>query len=142
MTGRGFAFLGHPMIIKILAGLLLACLICIGIQQWRVSHYKARAESLQSVANTLHEANVANQATIAALKSANDQWADKYAADAAKANAAAEASRQSDAARIDKLTQLSKRLAELIKHDANVKNWSVTDVPADVVRVLAQGDQN
>ena len=61
------------MIVKILAGALLACLLTIGIQQWRVGHYKARADSLQSVANTLHEANVVNQATIVALKDVNDK---------------------------------------------------------------------
>lgn len=127
------------MIVKALAILLLACLIGLGVQTWRASHYKARAESLQGVANTLHEANVANQATIVALKRANETWAGKYAADVAKASkeaqdATAYAEQQHRAAQ-----SAQKALHDLSQAHPEVRAWADVVVPPSVVRVLAQG---
>lgn len=130
------------MIVKALAILLLVCLIGLGVQTWRASHYRARAESLQGVANTLHEANVANQAAIADLRAANEAWAGKYAADVAKASkeaqdAAAYAEQQHRAAQ-----NAQKALHDLSQAHPEVRAWAESAVPADVVRVLTQGGAN
>lgn len=126
------------MIVKALAALLLVCLIGLSVQTWRASHYKARAESLQGVANTLHEANVANQATIVALKRANETWAGKYAADVAKAakeaqDAIAYAEQQRRAAR-----DAQEALRHAYASHPTAKAWADVVVPESVSRILRQ----
>jgi hypothetical protein len=126
------------MKIPLLAWLALAALCVIGIQQWRVSHYKARAESLQSVANTLHEANVANQATIATLKAANDKWARDNAANLADAKVYTDAAMVFAKKQQAEADAAKAKLKAIYERQPDAKAWADARVPDSVVRVLAQ----
>ena len=112
------------------ARILTAALCVIGIQQWRVHHCKAQAASLQGVANTLHDANLANQATIVALQATADDWARKCSANQPEARSEAQASVQGDAKRKATAADSIKNLRYQVKHDAIVKSWSDVPVPA------------
>lgn len=116
--------------------ILVFAVAVIGAQQWRIRHAHAQLTALQGVANTLHEANVANQATIVALKRANETWAGKYAADVAKASkeaqdATAYAEQQHRAAQ-----SAQKALHDLSQAHPEVRAWADVVVPPSVVRVL------
>jgi uncharacterized membrane protein affecting hemolysin expression len=123
-----------PMWIYIL--LFAACVI--GVQQWRIHHYRAQATALQSVANTLHEANQTNVATIVALKATNDKWARDNAANLANAkvyaDAALEYAKQQQAA----AKSANEKLKALYARDSVAKAWADVDLPADVVSVLRE----
>lgn len=128
------------MIVKTMAILLALAIAAIGIQQWRVSHYKARAESLQSVANTLHDANVANQATIVALKAANAEWADKCRADEPLARSEAEKAIQYESRQHVAVAQSIAAMKVTYEHDPTVKAWASVALPDAAVRVLEASD--
>ena len=113
------------------AWILVAALLVIGVQQWRVHHYRAQAASLQGVANTLHDANLANQATIVALQATADDWARKCSANQPEARQQAQASAQGDAKRRAQAADSIKNLRYQVQHDAIVKSWA--DVPVPVV---------
>lgn len=124
------------MIVKALAMLLLACLIGLGAQTWRASHYKAQAITFKSAVLTFKSAQKTNLATIAKLQSANEAWAGKYAADVAKASkeaqdATAYAEQQHRAAQ-----SAQKALHDLSKAHPEVRAWADVVVPPSVVRVL------
>lgn len=124
------------MIVKALAILLLACLIGLGVQTWRASHYKAQAITFKSAVLTFKSAQKTNLATIANLQSANEAWAGKYAADVAKAakeaqDATAYAEQQHRAAQI-----AQKALHDLSQAHPEVRAWADVVVPPSVVRVL------
>lgn len=121
------------------AWILTAALCVFGVQQWRVHHYKAQATALQGVANTLHDANQSNLATIDALKATNADWASKCKANEPEARQQAQLSVAGDAKRQAESAASVKKLRESANHDASVKTWMDGSVPADVVRVLAQG---
>ena len=110
--------------------ILTAALCVIGIQQWRVHHYKAQAASLQGVANTLHEANQTNAATIASLNATIGEWKDKCTANQPEARQQAQASVQDDAKRKATADTNVKNLRYRVQHDAIVKSWADVPVPA------------
>jgi hypothetical protein len=120
------------------AWILTAALCVFGVQQWRVGHYKARAESLQSVANTLHEANVANQATIATLKAANDKWARENAANLANAKIYTDAAMAYAKKQQAEADAAKAKLKAIYERQPDAKAWADARVPDSVVRVLAQ----
>jgi len=124
------------MIVKALATLLLACLIGLGVQTWRASHYRAQAITFKSAVLTFKSAQKTNLATIAKLQSANEAWAGKYAADVAKASkeaqdATAYAEQQHRAAQ-----SAQKALHDLSQAHPEVRAWADGVVPPSVVRVL------
>ena len=124
------------MIVKALAMLLLACLIGLGVQTWRASHYRAQAITFKSAVLTFKSAQKTNLATIAKLQSANEAWAGKYAADVAKASkeaqdATAYAEQQHRAAQ-----SAQKALHDLSQAHPEVRAWADGVVPPSVVRVL------
>ena len=124
------------MIVKALAILLLACLIGLGVQTWRASHYRAQAITFKSAVLTFKSAQKTNLATIAKLQSANEAWAGKYAADVAKASkqaqdATAYAEQQHRAAQ-----SAQKALHDLSQAHPDVRAWADGVVPPSVVRVL------
>jgi hypothetical protein len=124
------------MIVKALATLLLACLIGLGVQTWRASHYRAQAITFKSAVLTFKSAQKSNLATIAKLQNANEAWAGKYAADVAKASkeaqdATAYAEQQHRAAQ-----SAQKALHDLSQAHPEVRAWADVVVPPSVVRVL------
>jgi hypothetical protein len=124
------------MIVKALAILLLACLIGLGVQTWRASHYRTQAITFKSAVLTFKSAQKTNLATIAKLQSANEAWAGKYAADVAKASkeaqdATAYAEQQHKAAQ-----SAQKALHDLSQAHPEVRAWADGVVPPSVVRVL------
>ncbi|THD06120.1 hypothetical protein [Rhodanobacter lindaniclasticus] len=129
-------------IIPIWAYIILAALLAIGIQQWRVSHYKARVESLQSVANTLHEANVANQATIKALQAANDKWARESAANLANAKIYTDAAMAFAKKQQAEADAAKAKLRAIYERQPDAKAWADARVPDSVVRVLTSAGQD
>lgn len=130
------------MIVKTMAILLALAIAAIGIQQWRVSHYKARAESLQSVANTLHEANVANRATIATLKAANDKWARDNAANLADAKVYTDAAMAFAKKQQAEADAAKAKLKAIYERQPDAKAWADARVPDSVVRVLTQSGKD
>ena len=131
------------MILKAMAILLALALLTIGIQTWRVSHYKARADSLQAVANTLHEANQTNLATIADLQVANRQWADKCTANQPEARQQAQLSVQGDAKRQAAAQKSIKSLRATYEREPTVRAWADVPVPRVVAdRLREAGNQD
>ena len=130
------------MIVKILAGLLLACLLAVGVQTWRVSHYKSRAITLQSAVLTFESAQTTNLATIDKLKRANAAWADKYAADTAKAAKAAQDATAYAEAQHKAAQAAQKALRDAYAAHPDVKAWADGIVPPSVVRVLTGAGQD
>lgn len=120
--------------------ILVFAVAIIGLQQWRIHHYRAQATSLQSVANTLSEANQTNVATIATLKAANDQWARENAASLANAkiyaDAAMEYAKQQQAA----AESANAKLRAIYAKQPDAKAWASVPLPADVAGVLCETD--
>lgn len=119
---------------------ILVFAVCvISVQQWRVHHYRAQAAALQGVANTLHDANQTNLATIDALKATVDDWKHKCAANELEARQQAQASVAADRKSNARLDANIKTLHKEAAHDVSVKAWYEQPLPAAAVRVLAQG---
>jgi hypothetical protein len=115
--------------------ILIFAVCIIGVQQLRIHHAHAQLTALQGVANTLHEANQTNQATIVALKAANDKWARENAANLANAktytDAAMEYAHQQQAA----AATANAKLKALYAKQPDAKTWADVPVPAGVARV-------
>lgn len=126
------------MIVKALAILLLACLIGLGVQTWRASHYKTQAITFESAVLTFKSAQKTNLATIAKLQGANTDWADKCRADQPEARQQAQASVQGDAKRHAQANANIKTLRKEAGHDVSVKTWLAQPVPDSVARILRQ----
>ena len=131
-----------PMIVKILAAALLACLICIGIQQWRVSHYKARIITLQSAVLTFESAQTTNLATIAKLQRANDKWARDNAANLADAKVYTDAAMAFAKKQQAEADAAKAKLRAIYERQPDAKAWADAHVPDSVVRVLAQSGKD
>jgi hypothetical protein len=127
---------------RILAALLLAALLVIGIQQWRVSHYKAQTVTLQSAVVTFESAQKANLATIVALEAANDDWAGKCAANEPQARHEAELSAQADAKRQASAQKSIKSLQATYEREPTAKAWADTRVPDIAVRMLTSAGKD
>ena len=125
------------------AWILTAVLLVIGVQQWRVHHYEAQAASLQSVANTLHDANQTNVATIASLLAAVNEWKRKCAANEPQAHHEAELSVQGDAKRQASAQKSIKSLQATYEREPTVKAWADVPVPRVVAdRLREAGNQD
>jgi len=126
------------MIVKAMAILLVIALAAIGVQQWRIHHAHAQLIALQGVANTLHEANQANQATIATLKAANDKWARENAANLADAKIYTDAAMAYAKKQQAEADAAKAKLKAIYERQPDAKAWADIRVPDSVVRVLAQ----
>ena len=124
------------MIVKALAILLLACLIGLGVQTWRASHYKTQAITFKSAVLTFKSAQETNLATIAKLQNANEAWAGKYAADVAKASKEAQDSTAYAEQQHRAAQSAQKALHDLSQAHPEVRAWADGVVPPSVVRVL------
>lgn len=124
--------------IPILAWILIAALVVIGWQRAQIRHERAQVVALQGVANTLHDANQTNLATIDALKATVADWAQKCTAEVHEARRQAQLSVQADAKRNAEYDVYVKKLHAEAKHDVYVKNWLDMPVPAAAVRSLQQ----
>jgi hypothetical protein len=127
------------MIAKILGALLLLALAGFGIQSWRVSHCESTVTAFRSAVATFESAQKTNLATIAALKATNADWANKCAVHEPEARseadkAAAYAKHQQAAG-----TAAKKAIHDLSASHPQVRDWYSAPVPADVVRILAGG---
>jgi hypothetical protein len=115
--------------------ILIFAVCIIGVQQLRIHHAHAQVTALQGVANTLHEANQTNQATIVALKATNDKWARDNAANLANAkvytDAALEYAKQQQAA----AKSANEKLKALYAKQPDAKAWADLPVPAGVAHV-------
>jgi uncharacterized membrane protein affecting hemolysin expression len=115
--------------------ILIFAVCIIGVQQWRIHHAHAQVTALQGVANTLHEANQTNVATIATLEAANRKWADDNAANLANAkvyaDAAMEYAKQQQAA----AESANAKLRAIYAKQPDAKAWADVPVPAGVARV-------
>ena len=127
---------------RILATLLLAALVCIGVQQWRVSHYRSQAVTFKSALDTFQSANQTNLATIVALKAANTDWASKCAANEPQARHEAKLSAQGDAKRQAGAQKSIKSLQVTYEREPTVKEWADARVPDIAVRMLTSAGQN
>lgn len=132
-------YLSWVRLIPIWVYVLLFAICVIGVQQWRVHHYRAQVVALQDVANTLHDANQTNLATIDALKATVDDWKRKCAANEPEAREQAQASVAADRKSNARLDANIKTLHAEAQNDVSVKTWYEQPVPAAAVRVLAQG---
>lgn len=129
------------MIVKALAILLPACLIGLGVQTWRASHYKTQVITFKSAVLTFESAQKTNLATIATLQSANAEWASKCKADQPKARQQAQESAQADAKRQAGVAKSIKSLQATYEHEPTAKAWADTRVPAAVAdRLREAGD--
>jgi uncharacterized membrane protein affecting hemolysin expression len=119
--------------------ILIFAIAIIGVQQLRIHHAHAQVTALQGVANTLHEANQTNVATIATLEAANRKWADDNAANLANAkvyaDAAMEYAKQQQAA----AESANAKLKALYAKQPDAKAWADARMPDAVVRVLTEG---
>lgn len=135
MKARVLALLaGIPMLFYVIA--LALCVI--GVQQWRVHHYRTRAETFQSAVDTFKSAQTTNLATIAKLQGANADWADKCKANQPEARHEAALSVQADAKRQAAAAANIKTLRSEAEHDVSVKAWLAQPVPDSVTRILRQ----
>ena len=130
------------MIVKTLAALLLASVICIGIQQWRVGHYKARIITLQSAVLTFESAQTTNLATIAKLQRANDKWARDNAANLADAKVYTDAAMAFAKKQQAEADAAKAKLKAIYERQPDAKAWASVRVPDPVVRVLAQSGKD
>lgn len=126
------------MILKAMAILLALALAAIGIQQWRIHHAHAQLTALQGVANTLHDANQKNIATIATLKAANDKWARENAANLANAKIYTDAAMAYAKKQQAEADAAKAKLKAIYERQPDAKAWADARVPDSVVRVLAQ----
>lgn len=116
----------------------LAALLAIGVQQWRVSHYRAQAETFQSAVVTFQSAQTTNLATIAKLQAANADWASKCKANQPKAQEQAQMSAQGDAKRQAEASKSIASLRATYEHEPTVKAWADTRVPTAVADRLRE----
>lgn len=116
--------------------LFAICVIC--AQQWRVHHYRAQVAALQGVANTLHDANQTNLATIDALKATVDDWKHKCAANEPEARQQAQLSVEADAKQQAGAHKTIQALQATYDREPTVKAWADTRVPAAVADRLRQ----
>lgn len=116
----------------------LAALLAIGVQQWRVSHYKAQAETFQSAVVTFQSAQTTNLATIATLQAANADWASKCAAKQPEARHEAQMSAQGDAKRQAEASKSIASLRATYEHEPTVKAWASVPLPRVVADRLRQ----
>jgi|SRR6185312_8776518 len=126
------------MIVKILAGALLACLLTIGVQQWRIHSYHQRVETLQSAVLTFKSAQTTNLATIKALQAANADWASKCAANQPEAQEQAQLSVQGDAKRQAGAQKSIKSLQATYEREPTVKAWASVPLPRVVADRLRE----
>jgi hypothetical protein len=124
------------------AYIALAALLVIGVQQWRVSHYRSQAETFQSAVVTFQSAQETNLATIAKLQGANADWASKCKANQPEARQQAQASVQADAKRHAGAAKSIKSLQATYASEPTAKAWADTRVPTAVVRMLASAGQD
>lgn len=127
------------MIVKALAILLLACLIGLGVQTWRASHYKTQAITFKSAVLTFKSAQATNLATIATLKAANDKWARENAANLANAKIYTDAAMAYAKKQQAEADAAKAKLKGIYERQPDAKAWADARVPDSVVRVLAQG---
>ena len=129
------------MIVKILSGAMLACLLTIGIQQWRIQLSNQRIVTLQSAVLTFQSAQTTNLATIKALQAANADWASKCAANQPEAREQAQLSAQGDAKRQAAAQKSIESLRATYEHEPTVKAWASVPLPRVVAdRLREAGD--
>lgn len=125
-------------LIPVWAYITLAALLLIGVQQWRVSHYRSQAETFQSAVVTFKSAQTTNLATIHTLQAANADWASKCAANQPEARQQAQLSVAGDARRQAEASKSIESLRATYEHEPTVKAWADTRVPAAVAYRLRQ----
>ena len=130
------------MIVKILSGAMLACLLTIGIQQWRIQLSNQRIVTLQSAVLTFQSAQTTNLATIATLKAANDKWARDNAANLADAKVYTDAAMAFAKKQQAEADAAKAKLRAIYERQPDAKAWAGARVPDSVVRVLAQSGKD
>jgi hypothetical protein len=121
----------------------MIALVVIGWQRIEVSHYRARADTLQSAIHTFESAQTTNLATIKALQGANADWARKCAANQPQARHEAELSVQADAKRQASAQKSIKSLQATYEREPTVKAWADVPVPRVVAdRLREAGNQD
>ena len=129
-----------PMIVKILAAALLACLLTIGIQQWRIQLSNQRIITLQSAVLTFESAQTTNLATIAKLQRANDKWARDNAANLANAKVYTDAAMAFAKKQQAEADAAKAKLKAIYERQPDAKAWAAVALPASVARVLCETD--
>lgn len=131
-------YLSWVRLIPIWLYILVFAVAVIGVQQWRIHHAHAQLTALQGVANTLHEANQANLATIATLKAANDKWARENAANLANAKVYTDAAMAYAKKQQAEADAAKAKLKAIYERQPDAKAWASVAVPASVTRVLRE----
>ena len=119
--------------------IVLVLLAIVGVQRAELSHYRASAATDATTITALRQAQTTNLETIATLRTANAQWAQKYAAQLQNAKVYVDALRDYSTKLEAKKTAAEHTIQVIYEHDPSARAWASEPVPVAVADRLRDG---